>query len=602
MIRVGDFLNMQTARLSYWVYTVCCICMLLLSQVTKADSSNSLVLQQLRDTDSSVAIWPYADYVRLSDAQTLSFKKIVDAPELLANFIDDELEFSPLTPEFLNQGLTDQGVLIKATFTNNSNQPTPWVMVAETSYIDTMKVYQRTPDGLVLVKALSDEVLFKFRDIEYRKLNVQSSTPAFSSAEYYIYSQMSQRDSLSINYHLWHPDVFKGYVSNEQFLFGIYFGVCLALIIVCSLLALSLRKRIYFSYLWYLIFNTLMWACLSGHAFQYLWPQSPDIHNNSYHLMYLFFVFFAIQFSQDFLGTKNTGKNLYRCLRVAQALVLVAVMMRLFGVYEWVLYIAFAAILALMLLPWVGWQCYQAGIRYARWYIFAWNLYSIGLLLSVLSATGVISSWGMEPLYYTQVASLLESLALTMAIADKVLQLNNKYEVASRQSLHDELTGLGNRRMLKERFTERLSNIRQGESLWLVMLDIDHFKKINDRYGHQAGDKVLKKLADVLTHHSRPDDLVVRYGGEEFVLMIDADNQELIEAIAERIREYFETSPTLYQQYELSHSVSLGISNIELTEEDALEKAIYRADKALYQSKSKGRNQVTCFAAKVAIN
>lgn len=158
----------------------------------------------------------------------------------------------------------------------------------------------------------------------------------------------------------------------------------------------------------------------------------------------------------------------------------------------------------------------------------------------------------------------------------------------------DPLTGLLNRRGLKtrlQRLRQRQNGNADGSSLVVAMIDFDHFKSINDRFGHAAGDAVLRGLGKLLLSHVRPNDLAVRMGGEEFAVVWQEVDAELAMGLAERLRKSvaelsFETSVGPIQA-----TVSIGVA-MPRTESEALEELLGRADSALYKAKREGRNRV----------
>jgi diguanylate cyclase (GGDEF)-like protein len=156
----------------------------------------------------------------------------------------------------------------------------------------------------------------------------------------------------------------------------------------------------------------------------------------------------------------------------------------------------------------------------------------------------------------------------------------------------DPLTKLLNRRGLTEAL-QRYFRARGAVSAYLVMADVDHFKRINDRYGHQAGDQVLCRVADVLRTHVREGDLTVRIGGEEFVVVCMNTEVRGVTQLAERLRTAIENAATVVDgvDHPLHCTITLGISHA-FTGADALVNALKEADAALYDGKSAGRNQV----------
>jgi diguanylate cyclase (GGDEF)-like protein len=161
----------------------------------------------------------------------------------------------------------------------------------------------------------------------------------------------------------------------------------------------------------------------------------------------------------------------------------------------------------------------------------------------------------------------------------------------------DPLTKLLNRRGLTEALQRHFS-FRKAEPAFLVMVDVDHFKRINDNHGHQAGDQALCRVADVLRTHVRGSDLTVRTGGEEFaVICMNADAREVAH-LAERLRSAIENTAIFVDGVDgpLHCTATIGISRA-FTGEDALESAMKEADAALYQGKAAGRNRVEMWEA-----
>ena len=152
----------------------------------------------------------------------------------------------------------------------------------------------------------------------------------------------------------------------------------------------------------------------------------------------------------------------------------------------------------------------------------------------------------------------------------------------------DELTGLCNRRHFLRLASRELEGLRNGRQHGLALLDLDHFKRVNDTYGHAAGDRVLQAFAGVARACLRDGDVVARYGGEEFVLLLPNTEADQFTACCERLREAFSHAEPLGVKV-AGLSVSIGMTL--LTAQDDLDEALQRADQALYQAKRNGRNR-----------
>lgn len=181
-----------------------------------------------------------------------------------------------------------------------------------------------------------------------------------------------------------------------------------------------------------------------------------------------------------------------------------------------------------------------------------------------------------------------------IAVNKKELEeLNKKLEQVSQT---DSLTQLANRGHWEHLLHQEFLRTKRNEGCCsLLIFDIDHFKKINDNFGHSAGDEALRHIASLLKTALRETDIAGRYGGEEFVVtLLDTDKQGAI-VFAERLRQLIETSPVKYNEHTVHMAISVGIACFDDQFKDH-ERWIEAADKALYHSKETGRNKVSVYA------
>jgi diguanylate cyclase (GGDEF)-like protein len=161
------------------------------------------------------------------------------------------------------------------------------------------------------------------------------------------------------------------------------------------------------------------------------------------------------------------------------------------------------------------------------------------------------------------------------------------------QSFQDPLTGLFNRRYFEIAIEKEISRAdRHQQTIGVVMIDVDHFKSINDRYGHEAGDRLLKRISDVLRRHVRVEDIICRYGGEEFLLVLPGDSPGATQRRAETLRQEVEKLVAVLQDGTLvtDTTISLGVA-IYPTHGSSWQDVVGIADKALYRAKDLGRNR-----------
>ena len=187
--------------------------------------------------------------------------------------------------------------------------------------------------------------------------------------------------------------------------------------------------------------------------------------------------------------------------------------------------------------------------------------------------------------------------------AASIIEAKYTLNLMKQSSITDQLTGLYNRRYLEEILDKiAASAIREKSLLGILMIDIDYFKKVNDLLGHDAGDEVLKELSHVLTHSVRDSDFVIRFGGEEFIVILqNVKNEEDIINIAEKIRNSFEKLTIKINGKSLKKTVSIGVS-IFPVDTNKIWEGIKFADLALYAAKHAGRNKVMRFTDKILEN
>lgn len=181
--------------------------------------------------------------------------------------------------------------------------------------------------------------------------------------------------------------------------------------------------------------------------------------------------------------------------------------------------------------------------------------------------------------------------------AAPVLETKRLMETLREANLRDPMTGLNNRRFLEEYVETLISNAQRKKShLAIMMLDLDFFKMVNDTYGHDAGDAVLKALAKVLKQSVRASDMVIRYGGEEFLIILQDSDSGSADRVAEKIRDEVEKLKTTVAGVVIQKTISIGLSDFP-SDSDTFWQAVKYADVALYRAKDTGRNRVVRFDA-----
>jgi len=224
------------------------------------------------------------------------------------------------------------------------------------------------------------------------------------------------------------------------------------------------------------------------------------------------------------------------------------------------------------------------------------NLAGFALLLLIPGAMAWAGAAPGFPLarFYVMVMPLILAMLFFMVLIERVLKANHEYLIRIEHlAQRDGLTGTFNRRFFMEeadRFMKLTRRVHLPCSL--IMIDIDHFKRVNDRYGHPVGDRVICETVRVIQSSLREADLFGRIGGEEFTVFLSNANLESSLMAAERVRTAIEQTRVAVQGQEMPicFTISLGVANAQ-TDGDSLEALLARADKALYAAKQGGRNR-----------
>jgi len=268
--------------------------------------------------------------------------------------------------------------------------------------------------------------------------------------------------------------------------------------------------------------------------------------------------------------TSDMAVILARLVVILAAAIAVAPLVRRSG-KPWVTFAVISCGIVLVLVPTVL-QLFEAS--------YPWTLGASFAILARLDAPGF--------------ALILFGVVLGVrALSRTGEQLRQQNQVLQREASTDFLTGLLNRRqayLLLDYGAARAR--RSGDPLGFIMVDLDHFKQVNDLHGHQAGDAVLAHVGKLLKSYMRASDIVARYGGEEFLVVVPNPTHDGIAALAEDLRALIEQNPTEVGSLVIPLTASFGVATSLVNTEDAVKDSIGKADAALYAAKTLGRNQV----------
>lgn len=503
--------------------------------------------------------------------------------------------------------------------------------------LDDISYYRLRKDVILETIFTGDKRNFTDRPIQHRAFLF----PIPSSDETQtILLKVRSSSSIQIPLTLW-PE--KTFFEQDQYVFvehGLYYGIVLVMALYNFFLFLRLRDSAYIFYVLYVITFALTQMSLTGFAYQFIWSNLPEWNEQSLAVLTPLIVVSGVIFSSNFLRLDTYHCRLYR-FNSFQALVGI-VISALSVILPYHIMIPYGAGLAIFsclnILIISYYVMFNSRYKYAIYFSLAWTVFLIGTV--ILS----MNKFGLLPRTYltesaAQIGSGIEIILLSFALAERLhdamksnylkdkesmlikeelYQTQKKQtelletEVAERTKdlktaldkvklLNDELsdlstldqvTGVRNRRYFDDMLDREFRRgARNNSSLSLIMLDLDHFKKVNDTYGHLAGDLCLKTVANAMYNIvKRPPDLVCRYGGEELAIILPDTDHRGAMMIAERIRYHIESLEIQYAGQRFHITASLGVSSFIPKANKSAGLLIEQADKALYQAKREGRN------------
>lgn len=500
-----------------------------------------------------------------------------------------------------------------------------WLLQIAYPLLDEIEVWFRRGNRTVEHVAMGDSLPFAERPIENRHFIVPFTLEAGQGAE--ILMRVRNTGSVQLPANILTLEAFHSQDQRVQFSLGAYFGLLLALAVYNALIYLALRDISYLYYVGHLATYLILQMTLNGIAFQYLWPQWPQLNNDAIVVLVAAAMSWILLFTRSFLALKDRRPMADATCRALSGFSASLAVVFLFLPFALAVQIAAGlALMVVVLIMAIAGQDLFKGIKAARYFLLAWAVFLLGIAVYVLKTFGVLPANLMTE-YAVQFGSALEATLLSFALADRMRLLKQQSERIQReaashlerrveertralnealgqlarvnqrlqaQNSTDGLTGVRNRRFFDERLPGEWKRAHRGRyQLGLLMIDIDHFKSINDRFGHQLGDAALQKVAETIARQlRRPGDEVARYGGEEFaVLLPNTDNAGAV-AVAERIRAAVQAVVLTDQQVPIGLTVSIGVASLLPAYPHGHGELLETADAALYLAKGAGRNRV----------
>ncbi|MEW8506864.1 MAG: diguanylate cyclase [Candidatus Thiodiazotropha sp.] len=530
-----------------------------------------------------------------------------------------------------NIGFTNAAVWVRYTLTSHLETRRRLILEIDYPLIDEIEFYQ--PDGVggFEVRLGGDTNPFVLREIKFRNTLFTFEIEPGQSVTYYM--RLVSRGPIQVPVKVWEFKAFAEHSSTTLFWHGLYFGAIL-LLIVSSIVGFYLfRTSLFLWYAFYLSCYGLLNFTVIGLSSQHLWPETPVLQEYASSILLSLVVIGAMIFSGKLLDLRQYSITYFYLFRVIILLALVGMVISLSGYL--VLANQITTLSGMALVPIVisaAAVVYRRGNLAARYFLLAWGVFLVFVFISGLYYWGVLP-YGFFTAYALQIGSVFEVTMLGVAIADRIALINkekekadklaNNYLVILNEKLeelvherteelvesnrklhklatHDSLTLLLNHHSIINALKTAISAAeRLRQPLCIAMIDVDQFKQINDKFGHQVGDNVLVAIANTFTRSLRAYDVAGRYGGEEFLLILPQTNAENATELIERLRENI-TELIFSGTQGKGVTVSVGMTSYQCGIEMNTDTLIRCADIALYRAKENGRDRIewgNCVAA-----
>ena len=498
--------------------------------------------------------------------------------------------FTPGSNAILNFGIGSRPAWIHLTVSNPTGQEVRKRLLIENSWLDYVNVYFVKDGQLSGSYHTGDRLPFAERPVRGRFFSFDH---VFAAGETDIYLRVETPDPMVVPIFLLTPQQAVQREQAQDLSYGFVYGYLIALMAYNLLLYLSLRSRRYLLYGVFIAVFVLTNIAYTGHGFDWFWPGQAVLQNWIIPILMVLFGVSGLVFALHFLSIGSSFPRMHRVvvwMRNLFVLLLLAAILAGSQLYALLVAFAFVTIFSVTMLV-LGAVSLYSGYKFARYFLFASIASMVGTTITALAVWGFIdfAEWKFRA---AEIGMLFDATLLGLALANQFRSIQMEHLRAEQRAARDPLTNLNNRRSFMEKALPMWSTAqRNGRDLSVIMLDLDHFKSINDRYGHAIGDVALVATSRVLAGAAREGDIVARWGGEEFLFLLPETNLEAARALAERLQKAIRDIRVPVQNAEISLTASFGVAHC-LAQEN-LESMIARADSCLYQSKQDGRDRIS---------
>lgn len=484
-------------------------------------------------------------------------------------------------------GFTKNKVWAVLPVINPSSQDRHRLLKIDNAWLDDIVVYFFNSDGLLRQVSLGDNQPFSQRVLEQR---MPAAEFVFPPGTTYLVLSFRSDDPLTIPVYFGSHDIADKVAMEDAYFYGALYGSLFILLIYNVVLYFYLKERRYLYYSAYLIAFTAFNFCYTGHGFWLVWSDSVAAQRWLMPILMFCYLFSGVAFTIEFLHSRVYLPALYAIRhKLYGGLVLLACALTIYGSSSFAVMVQLVILTSLSI--WmlsIGYFAHRAGSTLAKFFVPAVIMGTGGATVSSLATWGVIpfSQWAFRGI---EIGMLLEMSLLSISLGFNYKLVQEARASAEINARIDPLTNLYNRRA----FPELVHPIwelckRNNRPVSIILIDLDWFKRINDQFGHAVGDDVLSKVSSELRSRLRKSDIPLRWGGEEFLLVLPNTDEQKAYQLAETLRVTIEA---ILIMGEHRITVSAGVASDSPRNTD-IDELIKLADDALYSAKHKGRNQV----------
>ncbi len=633
------------------VVVVTCAAMLFLFglNLVSASAADPSVLILTEDVHVYL-LGTYLEY--LEDSQgTLSLEQVRSA--------EYEKKFKRGTQDVLNFGMTDSVYWLRLRVRNDAPVTTKWRLELNRPSMNTVVLYLPAGDHSQYSEKKTGYIYpFSTRDVQEESFVFRLPLPPHS--EQVIYLQV--RDQvMELPLRIWETEAMEQYDQTSRMLIGLSFGALIIMLVYNLVLTIMVKDRSFVLYSFFQISVLLFLANVQSYAQHYLWPGQTYFNTFSIPLFVELSMISTLLFGAAFLKIEEAPKVWKLPYFILLGTLTLCILPTPFIGAKILEVILPIGLVVLIYIPIMAVRAWLQGFKPARFYLLSWTVFFVAGFVVILERMGAFTIGQLIPEQTLQLGAIYIVAFQSIALADRfnlykqetinaqaalmekqqetlklqnaltetlesaraeleqkvqertqaVTDVNKKLELEIRERKRaqhaaellariDPLTGLFNRRHFSQLAEMEFKKaVRYNLPLSILIFDIDHFKNVNDTFGHQIGDKALIHVSHLFEQNARKSDVLARYGGEEFIALLPNTDFHEAERTAERLRQTIEDAVMLIDGQSVCLTISIGVaSNVISGEVEDLGLLLKQADAALYEAKNHGRNRVIAFESK----